>query len=331
MSQPGAEEPARPAPAPQPLFIFGFHRSGTTLLQRLLNTYGDVLIWGEHVGFLRDVANAYYRIWRNPDYFASTQPLQTILADTRSLTHWQAWMNWTDEHEWRRLYREFLQSVFVPRGLPGKRFWGWKEVHYTAANDDRTVPFLAELYPDALFVFVVRNGFNNLASFSAQPLRRNIVAWSVEGCARWKANLRYFREWHETGRLRSFWIRFEDLVQGDGEVHRLLQVMGKELGEEQRAVLQAGTARGSSFNDSAVDDRWRALPSVRLGIAHAAIGTFNRELGYAIPPVPVHSRFAGRLLYPAFTFAYLVSRLWLRVRHSLVRSLPAAKRTGRQA
>jgi hypothetical protein len=63
--------------------------SGTTLLQRVLNSYQDVLIWGEHVSFLKDVANAYFRVWRNPDFFKSTTPLDEMLRDTKPLTHWQ--------------------------------------------------------------------------------------------------------------------------------------------------------------------------------------------------------------------------------------------------
>jgi hypothetical protein len=292
----------------QPIFIFGFPRSGTTLLQRILNSYEDVLIWGEHVFFLKDVANAYFRVWRNPDFFKGTVQLDRVLEDPSSLTRWQAWMNWVGEDDWKRLYRQFLESVFVPRGLPGKRFWGWKEVHYTGNADDRTLPFLAETFPEARYVFIVRSGFNNMASFSVRPQPRNVAAWKHEGCHRWKEMVGSFREWHRSGRVKSFWIRYEDLIHGEGEVLRLLDAMGKRFGDDQQAILQAETARGSSFGTDSYNDRWKQLSNLRLGVARACFANLNRELGYENPPVPIHARVAAGAVSPILTVAYLASR-----------------------
>ena len=43
-----------------PIFLLGTHRSGTTLLQRIVNSSEDAMIWGEHGGFLGDIAEAYF-------------------------------------------------------------------------------------------------------------------------------------------------------------------------------------------------------------------------------------------------------------------------------
>ena len=43
-----------------PIFLLGTHRSGTTLLQRIVNSSEDALIWGEHGGFLSQIAEAYF-------------------------------------------------------------------------------------------------------------------------------------------------------------------------------------------------------------------------------------------------------------------------------
>jgi hypothetical protein len=300
--------------ARQPIFVFGFPRSGTTLLQRVLNSYQDVLIWGEHVAFLRDVANAYFRVWRNPDFFKSTTALNELLRDTKPLTHWQGWLNWIGEEEWKHLYRQFLESIFVPRGLPDKQFWGWKEVHYTARKDEQTLPFLAQIYPEAKYVFLVRSGFNTMASFSVWPRRTNIAIWAQEGCRRWKEMIGSFRDWHRSRKVESFWIRYEELIEAKGEVLRLLESMGKRLGEDQQAILQAETGRGSSFRTQTYHERWKQLSMLRLGIALSRFGSLNRELGYENPPVPIHGRFAARAVSPVLTSFYLVSRLLRRMR-----------------
>ena len=309
---------------PQPLFILGFARSGTTLLQRLLNSYDDVLIWGEHVGFLRDVANAYALAWRNPDYFASTVPLEDVLVDSRPLTRWQAWMNWTTPEEWRRLYREFLEAIFVPGGLPGRRVWGWKEVHYLRTAHDGTLPFLAELFPEARYVFVVRNGFDTMASFSIRPLRRSLAAWKHEGCLAWTRTVDAIRWWHDSGRLDSYLLRYEDLIEGRGELLRLLASLGKRLGDEQVAVLRAETARGSSFAADTRGERWKQLSMLRRGIAFACLAATNRELGYENPHVPLGARIAARAVSPVLAGIYYRSGFVRRAREILRDSGPAS-------
>jgi len=290
--------------AQQPIFIFGFPRSGTTLLQRFLNSYPDTLIWGEHVAFLKAVANAYFQVWRNPDFFKSPTALSEILKDTKPLTHWQGWLNWVGEEEWRQLYRQFLESIFVPGGLPGKRFWGWKEVHYTGSKEEQTLPFLANIYPEAKYVFLIRSGFNTMASFSLWPRRSNIAEWKQEGCERWKKMIRSFRD-------------YEELIAGEGEVLRLLESMGKRLGDDQHAILQAETGRGSSFGTQSYNERWKQLSTLRLGVALACFGNLNREFGYETPRVPIHGRFAGRAVSPLLSSVYLASRMLRRTRSGL--------------
>jgi hypothetical protein len=43
-----------------PIFVFGSGRSGTTLLQTILNSYKDICISGEHGGFLKGIAESYF-------------------------------------------------------------------------------------------------------------------------------------------------------------------------------------------------------------------------------------------------------------------------------
>jgi hypothetical protein len=303
----------------KPLFLFGFWRSGTTLLQRLLNSYEDVLIWGEHVGFLRDLANAYFRVWRNPDFFQGNRPLAELLEDRQLQARWSAWMNWIAEEDWRDLYRRFLEAVFAPQGLPGKRFWGWKEVHYAGDSKDATLPFLAEIYPHARYIFLVRSGFNVVASYSIRPRRLSLGEWKHEGCDRWRRTVATFRDWHRSGRVESYWIRYEDMIRGEGELLRLLGAMGKRFGADQRAILTDTAARGSSFDTNRYNERWRQLSTLRLGVARACLARIEQEMGYPVPPVPIHGRMAGRALAPLLAAHYHGARRAREVAERLLR------------
>lgn len=50
----------------QPVFVLSAGRSGSTLLQKLLNSSQELVIWGEHMGILRHLARAMDDIKRTP-------------------------------------------------------------------------------------------------------------------------------------------------------------------------------------------------------------------------------------------------------------------------
>ncbi len=279
----------------QPVFVFGAHRSGTTLLQRVLNSYDDVLVWGEHAGFLRPLGEAFWAGWESPSLFGDRKPLADILADSEPFADWQAWMNWFSREDWIAAFRRDIESLLLPGGLPGKRFWGFKEIRYMARPGERTLEFLATLYPDAVFVFIVRNAFNSIASNRATPEGARSLRALKRVCDGWTRRYRAYRDWHRAGRTRSFWIVYEELIEGRGEIRALLAALGKEFGDRQRAVLESSGGRRSSFATEDYNARWAALPRAWLGVVAASVGALNAELGYPTPPLPLAARMAGRL------------------------------------
>jgi hypothetical protein len=277
--------------AKQPVFLLGGHRSGTTLLQRVLNSYDDVQIWGEHEGFLRDVAQAFFRGWESTHLFQDSRLPGTAASDPN--TDWQAWMNGFSKIEWERSYRGLVEALLVPGGLPGKRFWGFKEIRY-GSETDRTIEFLHQLYPDALFAFLVRDPFNALASARRRPERARSLVELKASCDEWVARYRSYRTWHASRRIQSVWLRYEDLIQGKGDVLELLSRMGKSLGEPQRSVMASEGGRGSSFRTGDYNARWQALPAAWLGVIDATVGPLATELGYAPRRFPIARRALGR-------------------------------------
>jgi len=298
----------------QPIFVFGAHRSGTTLLQRLLNSYDDVLVWGEHAGVLEHLAAAYYRGREHPSLFRQARPLAEVLADSDALGSWQAWLTWFEPPAWTAVFRRLVEELLVPGGLPGKRFWGFKEIRYGAHRDDRTLEFLHALYPEALFVFIVRNPFNTVASSSRAPEgTRSLIA--IQRVADlWRRRYRTYRAWYASDTVRSFWIGYEDLIEARGGVHALLGALRQTLGERQRAVLQAEGGRRSSFGDGDVNARWQTLPAFHLAVIEAACGPLRREFGYAAPPLPLLWRLLAPTLLPGLRLAGACARVLRKMR-----------------
>jgi hypothetical protein len=279
-------------PAATPLFVLGGHRGGTTLLQRVLNSYDDVTIWGEHEGVLTQIADAYFRGLESPSLFRDVRAPGA--SDPR--TDWQAWMSGVDAAAWDATFRALVTALFP--AASGARHWGFKEIRYGTTAEDRAIELLARLFPRARVAFIVRNPFNMLASAHSRPEGPRALADVVRICGRLAQRFRTFLDWHRARRLDSYWIVYEELVRGDGDVHRLLAALGHTLGPEQQAVLAAeGGGRGSSFHDAAVNERWRRLPGAWLAVARHALGPTATALGYPLPPLSPFWRIAGPVLW----------------------------------
>lgn len=284
-----------------PLFILSSGRSGSTLVQRVLNSYDTVTIWGEHRGFLKDVAAAYYGILENPanrQYFTSlwrdaTPEWEEVLAWKRS-EEWQAWMNWVTTRDVDTHFRDFARRFFRhPSGRDEGHVWGFKEIRYGAG--DRVIDFLAHLFPDARFVFLARNGLNTVTSqlrtFHSTGTRfqgvKDLVRLPllVQRSDAWRVQNATLHDWHRSGRLRSTWIAYEDLARDAAQaLGPLLEELGLQFGEAQQAVVaDRGEGRGTQFASDDVNARWRTVGLVPMACAEMVLGDVNRQLGYDTP------------------------------------------------
>lgn len=279
-----------------PVFILSSGRSGSTLLQRILNTYEDVTIWGEHAGLLKFNAAQFFEI---RDDFSARNHLFSgensragikTLKERKHPENWQAWMNPFSRDEFVESCRQCVLNLFQT-GLPDDQTWGFKEIRY--GKKDRVIEFLSEIFPRARFIFLVRNGFNVVASklrtgpppFAAANPTFRISPTLFRRCREWKLQNTCFKNWHESGRIRSFWIRFEDLAKGEPVLDPLLKELGKTFGTEQKRVLELQKGRGSRFSEKEdINERWRALSGGSLVLADWILGDLNEALGYKPPP-----------------------------------------------
>jgi hypothetical protein len=279
---------------PTPLLVLGGHRGGTTMLQRLLNSYDDVAIFGEHEGILTPVAEAYFRGAESPQLFGNVRAPGT--SDPR--TDWQAWMSAVGPAEWDASFRTLVESLFRRPDATGVRHWGFKEIRYGTTPGDRAIDLVARLFPESRVAFLVRNPFNMLASAHSRPEGPRTLGDVVRTCRRIATRFATFRRWHASGRLRSHWIVYEDLVRETGAIHELLAALGRTLGPAQHEVVAAeGGSRGSSFHDTRVNERWRRLPPVWLAVARHGMGSIATALGYPPPPVSPFLRLAAPVLW----------------------------------
>lgn len=111
-----------------PLLVLGAgQRCGSTLLQRLLCSHPDVMIWGEHAGQLRPfiASNTRTRIWSDQDGQRGRMEFeeggyQSFIANV---------MPGPDQID--DAARSYIRSLFAdPAADLGRTRWGFKEVRY---------------------------------------------------------------------------------------------------------------------------------------------------------------------------------------------------------
>lgn len=171
-----------------PVFVISTGRSGSTLIQRLLNCHPDLVVWGEHFGFINGLANAWNQI-RNSSTVAfpkTAEENNAALKVLPTLTDPQAALEWVNPwslEEFEAKVTSFLSNYFGSRMEKGQR-WGFKEIRY---NNMPALQMLRRIYPNGRFVFIKRDPIevtrskvfafikeNKWAEFSEDEKRRKL-------------------------------------------------------------------------------------------------------------------------------------------------------------
>ena len=218
----------------EPIFVIGSPRSGTTLLRLILDAHPHISC-GEETHFLRDLEAIVGRHWN--------------LVSTYGLGHdwWLARI--------RGLYTDFQAAVLA---RSGKRRWAEKDPTYTLHLD-----FIEELFPDARFVHLVRDGHDVVASFRD---RWGYVSAARAARSEWA---RYVEAASSLGRRlpssRFLELRYERLVaDSETEARRLFAFLGEPWDP---AVLGIDPERHSATERY----RWFTAQRRRSGGENAAI------------------------------------------------------------
>ncbi len=144
----------------EPIFIFASGwRSGSTLLQRIVNSDPDTLLWGEPFpdsSLVQNLANSLrpFRESYPPDYnFLDSKNFSE--NDSPLSSRWTANLYPNFEHLFYA-HRAFFERLYAqPAKEQGCSRWGFKEVRLTM---DHAI-YLKWLFPKAKFLFLYRNPY----------------------------------------------------------------------------------------------------------------------------------------------------------------------------
>ena len=237
-------EPRRP-----PIFILGAPRSGTTLLRLMLDSHPCISCGPETI-FFTDMRSIFDRAWSHLELYGFPREY------------------------WRERMAEFLDAPLrAYAGKRGKPRWAEKTPQYTLH-----VGFLAEVFPDAQFIHILRDGRDVVASHLARWGFRS--AWcSVDV---WRSSINHARRFGvEALPARYLEVRYEDLVRSPKPTMRtLLEFLGEPWDD---AVLRYETASHDIQPTYAEHTRQRREESgAQAAVYESRIGAWRRELGWIL-------------------------------------------------
>ena len=210
------------SPTNAPIFILASgQRCGSTLIQRLLNSHSNVLIWGEQLGHLNNFLPEYNRLRAWCDQYASHRDMYV----TKGYDHFLANMMPSGE-QLDDVVVAYLTTLFgISAAQLGKSIWGFKEVRY----DANVAISLQNCFPHARFIHLTRHIVDCFIS-----LKR----WELDGTGSWNREWTIFALKHWVRISASFrvdnarflhllQVRYEDLV---ADPHTFLRTLAEFLG-----------------------------------------------------------------------------------------------------
>jgi hypothetical protein len=298
-------------------YIVGVERSGTTLTRAMLTSHPDLDIT-EEAPFRVDMSLKHAR-YEQPQG-VDIEAFVSDLCRDRFFSYWGL-----SEDEVRRLlrgtapptYSDAMRAVFRHRAqVVGKTRYGDKTP--SAVN---FLPLLAQLFPEARFIHVIRDGRDvALSQVNVESGRHSVGDVALE----WKAQIeRGQRDGGTLGSKRYREIRYEELVDDPERVVRsLCEFVELEydpcmLRYHERAEAIVGSPETAPFDRNIYLPPTKGLRDWRHQMRKRDLETFEtiagdllQKLGYerAVPLVTAR----------------------MRRRADVVRALAAAKRTARQ-
>jgi len=258
--------------SPQPIFIIGFPRSGTTLVEQSLTGHGKIAA-GDELPFIADITGLMQRMLNSP----LTYP------DALS----ELWMG--DQREGLDNLRDYYlqrarQSGILEPGAP----WFTDKMPLNEMH----LGLIALLFPASPIIHVVRHPLDvTLSVFSNQLTHGFYCAYDLESIARHYALIAdLIAHYRAEAPLRYLPVRYEDIVENqEGSIRRMLSFIGEAFDENcldfHRNTRYARTASYAQVTEKLYDrSRYRHRHYAKhLAPVVPILRPAMDRLGYAAP------------------------------------------------
>jgi Sulfotransferase family len=173
----------------EPVFVFSAGwRSGSTLLQRVLMSSGEIMVWGEPYSR----ANLTGTLLNQFRSFTVDWPRDYFFADTFSAELSEEWVAniYPSVSVLIGTHRNFFINLFeTPAHAYGRARWGFKEARLGTEH----ARYLKFLFPKARFIFLYRNPYSAYKSFR-HYIKGDFVEWPSRPVVGARSFARVWRE-----------------------------------------------------------------------------------------------------------------------------------------
>ncbi len=229
----------------RPLFSFGISRGGTTFFARILSVNRNVKVASDpFLPLFREFRNQIMKLYVDPkfdsnlpldDYYYSSIKLQTLdliqsvgmdlkvapqakpalkaaLTDRMNLAAKEIapFAQRMDGHSFRDFFQSGLDLM--------AEVYGAAKTKWIGSNDNWVIeflPHLAEAFPSARFIVVIRDPRASMASsLKLRPTDPHLVPLMYSFARHWRKHAAFAWKWKNTPALKNriFFLRYEDLV-----------------------------------------------------------------------------------------------------------------------
>lgn len=155
----------------RPIVILSTGRAGSTLLQKLLNTHKELIIWGEHEGILNPLMRSWMTVSQSKWLPETEAKGSWLLEEIRPMnsSKWTAWDGSFSKRDFNTHMKGFLDKLFSEK-VPENVRWGFKEIRYFKSE---FIDFWSGLYPETQYILLMRNPIDSCLSFTTANASKN--------------------------------------------------------------------------------------------------------------------------------------------------------------
>lgn len=203
------------------IFVVSYGRSGSTLLQGILNSIDGVLIKGENGNIIRHFYSAYQELLLNQERHPQANlPIHPWYGSC-----------WLDKDQYLKDVRQLATNLLLNQPTIDRssiRALGFKEIRYATMEDPLAyLQFLQELFPSSCIIHLTRNhrdvAQSQLRKFKVQQFAPSVIEAELQKFDELMSNYGH-------GRTNYFRLDFRDLINPDLLVlEKLYSFLGAEF------------------------------------------------------------------------------------------------------
>jgi protein-tyrosine sulfotransferase len=198
---------------PQPFFIFGSGRNGSSLINLLLNQHPNIFLPTEQY-FLGNTILKFqiynHLIWRDLAKILAGELIPTLNSHTWQLKHEQLFSKIVASPKQEQTLQHLIYTIYAEYAAQlGQPFKIWGDSTFVNTQYCKDI---YRVYPNAKFLFLIRDGRDVAASFKAGGLEAfDDWATPLHAAKHWNESIEKLK-WLKRKTANVLLVKYEDLV-----------------------------------------------------------------------------------------------------------------------